>query len=107
MTSVNGKLSLDAALFARQQNRIEKLPASPQQDDQLLTACNEFEAVFTQQMLSAMRQASFESELVPKSSGEKVFESMLDEQRAQQMASTGSLGLGRMIYEQLREQMGK
>ena len=73
----------------------------------LREAANEFEAIFIQQMLKTMRKTSLESEFIKKSEGEKIFRSMLDEQYAILSAKSGSLGLGEMIFQQLRSNLGK
>ena len=73
----------------------------------LREATNEFEAIFIQQMLKTMRKTSLESEFIKKSEGEKIFRSMLDEQYAILSAKSGSLGLGEMIFQQLRSNLGK
>ena len=73
----------------------------------LREAANEFEAIFIQQMLKTMRKTSLESEFIKKSEGEKIFRSMLDEQYAIISAKSGSLGLGEMIFKQLRSNLGK
>ena len=54
-----------------------------------------------------MRKTSLESEFIKKSEGEKIFRSMLDEQYAILSAKSGSLGLGEMIFQQLRSNLGK
>ncbi len=73
----------------------------------LREAANEFEAIFIQQMLKTMRKTSLESEFIKKSEGEKIFRSMLDEQYAIISAKSGSPGLGEMIFQQLRSNLGK
>jgi len=70
-------------------------------DLKLREAANDFEAIFVKQMLETMRKTSIETNLIPKSEGEKVFQSMLDEHYSKIMATSGSLGLGEMIYQQL------
>ncbi len=109
MNSLKATAQLGTARLAGQQHRLEALGNSqkggPGQNEKLREACEEFEAIFTQQLLSAMREATVESGLMPKSSGEKAFQSMLDEQRSLQMAKSGSLGLGEMIYQQLQERL--
>ena len=75
---------------------------SPQEKEQLRKACNDFEALLTHQMLSAMREASFETEgMFEKSHGEKLFQSMADQEIAEKMATGGGIGFGKMLFEQL------
>ena len=90
-------------------NQMKKLPQPKNisEDSRLREAANDFEAIFVQQMLKTMRKTSFESNLIPKSEGEKYFRSMLDEHYSQLTAKSGSLGLGEMIYKQLISNKGK
>ena len=76
-------------------------------DAKLRETASEFEAIFIQQMLKTMRETSFESDLLPKSEGEKLFRSLLDEQYANLSAKSGSLGLGEMIFQQLKSNLEK
>ena len=70
--------------------------------EKLREAADEFESIFIQQMLKTMGETSIESDLLPKSEGEKVFQSMLDEQYSKMSAKSGSLGLGDLIYNQFK-----
>tara|TARA_B100000579_G_scaffold436072_1_gene461004 strand:- start:1314 stop:1634 length:321 start_codon:yes stop_codon:yes gene_type:complete len=90
-------------------DRLKGLPdAKIKTDDyRLREASNEFEAIFIQQMLKTMRKTSLESDFIKKSEGEKIFRSMLDEQYAILSAKSGRLGLGEMIYKQLKSNLNK
>ena len=105
------KLSMPLPLSAltQQANQLKKLPQSKgvSDDAKLREVANDFEAIFIQQMLKTMRKTSFESDLLPKSEGEKVFQSLLDEQYALISAKSGSLGLGETIYQQLKPKADK
>jgi Rod binding domain-containing protein len=73
----------------------------------LRDAATEFEGVFMNQLVSAMRKTVGESELLPKGQGEKMFEGMLDEEWARNLSGRhGPSGLSEMIYRQLSRQMG-
>ena len=100
-------LPLSSLKIRMEQSR--DLPDAKGKDDEakLREAANEFEAIFIQQMLKTMRKTSLESEFIKKSEGEKIFRSMLDEQYAIISAKSGSLGLGEMIFQQLRSNLGK
>lgn len=75
---------------------------SPEERQKLRQACADFEALLNQQMLGAMREASFEPEgLFEKSYGEKMFQSMADQELATIMARNGGTGFGDMLFEQL------
>ena len=97
-----------SALTLRMDQLREHPDAKNKTDDtRLREASNEFEAIFIQQMLKTMRKTSLESDLIKKSEGEKIFRSMLDEQYAILSAKSGSLGLGEMIYQQLKSNLKK
>jgi len=72
--------------------------ASPQR---LKEACQEFEAIFLGHMLRSMKKTVGEGGLIPKSSGMRIFEEMMDDQIAREMAQTGRLGLGDMLLREL------
>ena len=90
-------------------DQLRELPDAKNKTDdaRLREASNEFEAIFIHQMLKTMRKTSLESDLIKKSEGEKIFRSMLDEQYAKLSANSGSLGLGQMIYQQLKSNLEK
>jgi flagellar protein FlgJ len=70
-------------------------------------AAEQFEAVFLNQLVSAMRKTVGDGGLVAKSQGEKMFEGMLDEEWAKNLAGRhGPGGLSEMIYRQLSRRMG-
>ena len=94
-------------LYMDQLNEVPDLRRAKDDDAGLRKASNEFEAIFIQQMLKTMRKSSLESDFVKKSEGEKLFRSMLDEQYAIISAKSGRLGLGEMIYEQLKSNIKK
>ena len=97
-----------SALTLRMDQLRETPDAKVKTDDaKLRDASNEFEAIFIQQMLKTMRKTSLESDFINKSEGEKIFRSMLDEQYAILSAKSGRLGLGEMIYQQLKSNLKK
>jgi len=73
----------------------------------LREASRQFEAVFMNQMISAMRKTVGEGGILNKSNGESIFEGMLDEEWAKKMASkTGPNSLSEILYKQLSYRMG-
>ncbi|MBS1256833.1 MAG: Peptidoglycan hydrolase FlgJ [Deltaproteobacteria bacterium] len=101
------QLPLSALTLRMDQSREFPDAKGKTDDARLREAANEFEAIFIQQMLKTMRKTSLESDLIPKSEGEKIFRSMLDEQYARLSAKSGSLGLGEMIFQQLKTNLEK
>lgn len=59
-----------------------------------------FEALFIDQMLQAMRKASFKSDLFD-SEGMKTYESMFDKEISEELARAGGLGLTKSLERQL------
>ena len=90
-------------------NQLKVIPKTKgvSNEAKLRETSSEFEAIFIQQMLKTMRETSFESDLLPKSEGEKIFRSLLDEQYANLSAKSGNLGLGEMIFQQLKSNIEK
>ena len=92
-----------AFVMNQEQQRLDRLQSVQLSDEQKLReAASDFEAIFAQQMLKSMRDATLKSDLIKVSEGERVFQEMLDQHRSEQLADSGSLGLGEMIYKQLR-----
>ena len=76
-------------------------PLTPEQS-KLRTAAQEFESVFVAQLLSTMRQSSTETDFLGENSTTmKIFNGMLDEKYAMEIAKTGQLGLAEMLIQQL------
>ena len=87
----------------QEQQRLDRLQSAQLSDEQKLReAASDFEAIFAQQMLKSMREATLKSDLIKVSEGERVFREMLDQHRSEQLADSGLLGLGEMIYKQLQ-----
>ncbi|MDR3349132.1 MAG: rod-binding protein [Acidaminococcales bacterium] len=107
-----GKASVEAAqdeAFAQKLRAAEEkieagLATAPDQaakDGKLREVCREMEAVFLNMLLGKMRDTVPERTLFPKSSGEKMMQSMLDVELTRVMAAGGGVGLGELLYRQL------
>lgn len=68
----------------------------------LHAASQQFEGVFVGMMLKEMRASVSKDTLFGASPATDMFNSMLDDQRAQSMAKTESLGIGKLVESQLR-----
>jgi len=76
-----------------QQKNLQKLHETAQQ----------MESLFVNMLFTEMRKTTSQTSLTGKQSqAEQTFESMLDEKRSEDLAKTGSLGLAKMIEQQLR-----
>jgi peptidoglycan hydrolase FlgJ len=72
----------------------------------LRAVAQQFEAVFVNQMVGAMRKTVQPGGLVPQGQGEKIYQGMLDAQHADHLAESRQLGLSDLIYEHLLRSSG-
>jgi flagellar protein FlgJ len=66
----------------------------------------EFEALFAGFMIKSMRATVGKDEITGGGHGEEVYRSLLDQEYATAIAQQGSLGLGRLIEQQLESNNG-
>ena len=83
----------------------EKLTTQQQQALQRLhTAATQLEGVFLDMLFSAMRETVPKESIFGKeSNAEETFQTMLDEQRSQAVAQSGSFGIAKVLEEQLKQ----
>ena len=74
---------------------------SEEDDKKLREVCQEMESVFLNFMMTKMRDTIPERTLFPKSSGEKMMQSMFDVELTKVMSKAGGIGIGGMLYQQL------
>ncbi len=72
-------------------------------DQKLWGACCQFEAVFLQQMMTAMRKTIPESKLLPKGYADNMYQGMMDQAIAKSGSQQAPLGLAVNMYRQLQE----
>ena len=84
--------------------RAEQLnPQQKQALERLHTAATQLEGVFLNMLFSAMRETVGKETVFGKQdNATETFQSMLDEQRSQGVAQSGSFGIARVLEEQLR-----
>ncbi|MDQ6989853.1 MAG: rod-binding protein [Mariprofundaceae bacterium] len=71
-------------------------------DEKLWGACCQFEAVFLQQMLTAMRKTIPESKVLAKGYADGMYEGMMDQAIAKSGSQQAPLGLALNMYRQLQ-----
>lgn len=71
-------------------------------EEELLEACQEFEAYFVEQLFKAMRATVPESEESSSASALDMFEDNLYQEYAKQSAENGQLGLAQQLFEQMK-----
>ena len=82
-----------APLTNEQQQALAKLHKTAQQ----------MEALFVDMLFKEMRKTAPEGGITgPPSQAEQTFGEMLDEKRAEQLAQSGSIGIGKILEQQLR-----
>jgi flagellar protein FlgJ len=72
------------------------------QDVKLKKLSKQFEAIFVNQLVSAMRKTVTHDGFVPESQAERVYKSMLDSEYSGKISDSNQLGLSNMVYEQLK-----
>lgn len=82
-------------------NRNEKQFVASIEKKKLLEACKDFEAILLNKLLSTMRESIPEGGLFEKSYGEKIYQSMLDEEMTKEWAHGKGMGIGDLLYQQL------
>jgi flagellar protein FlgJ len=71
-------------------------------DAEIQQVSKNFESIFLQMVFKEMRNSVQKSNLLGNSQGMEFFESMYDEKLTQQLASSGGMGLGQMVYQKLK-----
>jgi len=77
-----------------------------QKDDslnRLQKTCGEFESIFLAYVLKSMRNTIGKGDLLGNSHEGKIYQSMFDENLAAVIAKSGGIGLGKMLFERLKE----
>jgi len=82
---------------------VEGVEKSVFQFERLRRACSEFESIYITQMLKTMRSTLVEDGPLGNSHESKIMKSMFDENLAQGVARGGGIGLGRALFEKLKE----
>lgn len=81
-------------------------PVTPEQQQalqKLHQAAQQMESLFVDMLFKEMRKSSPSTTLTGKvSNAEQTFGEMLDTKRAEELSKTGSLGIGKILEEQLR-----
>jgi flagellar protein FlgJ len=71
-------------------------------DAELKQVAQNFESIFIQMMLKEMRNSVEKSSLFGNSQATQFFESMKDDEMSKQLSKSGGIGLGNVIYQQLK-----
>jgi flagellar protein FlgJ len=83
----------------------EMSPTRQREDAKLKEACQQFESLFLNQLLSEMRKTIPKSEeggVFGDGKNQETFQGMLDEERAKAWSQTDGIGLANILYQQMR-----
>jgi len=69
----------------------------------LRKSCREFEAIYINELYKSMRKTVPESGLFKKDMANTLYQEMLDMEMAKQTAAGDGIGIGKAMYEQLKE----
>lgn len=82
---------------------INNLSAKVEEDNaKLKKACDDFSSIFVSMLWKQMRNTIPENGFLPKSNAEKIFQEMMDDELAKEMARNEGFSLSKTLYEQLR-----
>ena len=91
-----GKTGASQPLTAEQKQALERLHQ----------AATQLEGVFLQMVMNAMEDTVPKESIFGKeSASEETWQSMLNDQRAQAMANSGAVGIGKILEQQMRNQV--
>ncbi|MBN2617049.1 MAG: rod-binding protein [Spirochaetales bacterium] len=98
---MNNLIDTDQLIGNTKATSLKKSIERTADDKKLRETCEEFEAMFIKQMLSAMKSTVNKSDLIKENMGEKIFDDMLYDEYAKKMSKTAGLGIADMMYKQL------
>ena len=83
-------------------SELERTEMCPIEKTALREATMAFESYFLQMMMREMRRTlNDEQRIIPKSSAERIFTEMLDQENAIQLAQAGGVGLADAMFQQM------
>lgn len=72
-------------------------------ETKLKKACEDFEALFINQLMQSMRRTVLKSKFLEDAPGKEVYQSLFDREISKKMAQKGALGVGKIIYRKVME----
>ncbi|MBW2411195.1 MAG: rod-binding protein [Deltaproteobacteria bacterium] len=85
----------------------ERPAAEAPTDSELEKACQEMESIFLNFLLKEMRNTINKSGFISGGTAENIYTGMLDAEISKVIAARGSIGLSKILYEQLGKDMEK
>ena len=78
---------------------------NPDDEERLKKCATDFESILVNQLLKFMRQTVLPSGLLGQGPGKAIYDSLFDQEVSQSIAKRSSLGLGKIIYNQLAKKI--
>ncbi len=78
---------------------------NPNDEERLKKCATDFEAMLVNQLLKFMRQTVVPSGLLGQGPEKPIYDSLFDEELSRSIAKRSSLGLGKIIYNQLAKKL--
>lgn len=76
------------------------------EDSRLRQACQEFESLFLNHLLSQMKKSIPKSDLFGQSKDHEMMEDILDTEYAKALSQANGIGLANVLYQQMRQNLG-
>jgi peptidoglycan hydrolase FlgJ len=76
------------------------------ENPELKKVSKQFESVFINQIVQAMRKTVVKGGLVPESNAERIYQNLLDAEYAQNMSESEQIGISNLVYEHLLRSQG-
>lgn len=87
-------------------NYTDKTKVKTENQEKLLKASKDFEAIFTNIMFKEMNKTVMESEFSEKSRGREIFTDMFQEELANEVSEGESgIGIAKMLYKQMKNRI--
>lgn len=103
MNSINGVSGYMQTLAALNPSSVSNGEAPKNAEEGLRMVTQEFESVFISEILKQASKSDFSGGLFGEDRAMKIYGEMRDEAFASQMAKAGGMGIGKMLYEELKK----
>ena len=98
LTPIDPRTTISASI-----TEAEHKKSKTQKLESLRQSTREFEAIYINEMFKSMRKTIPEGGLVEKGMSEDIFKEMMDMEIARNASSGEGIGLGKAMYEQLKD----
>ena len=103
MSAIGGSTGYLQTLAALNPASVMRGAAPKTREEALQKVTQEFEAVFINELMKQMRKTDFSGGLFGEDRAMKIYGEMRDESFAAEMAKAGGMGIGKMLYQELKK----